>query len=124
VRFALDSNFLIYAESLADDPRDLIAQRILQDFSSVRFVMPAQSIADTTNWLVRKAKQMRQFAPKSTLRWAENYAVQATDKSILASALNIMVIYELQAFDAIILASAAEASAAFLLTEDMQDGLT
>lgn len=84
VRVALDSNFMIYAEGLADDPRNDVAQQLLKDINPSCIIVPLQSVAETTRWLIKRAKQPLDFASKSAVRWATTYAVQSTEYKCLA----------------------------------------
>ena len=122
MRVALDSNVIIYAEGLSDDPRNKIAQDLIASIPAASLVIPLQAIAETLQWLVKRAKIPRHEAVESAGRWIGHYAVQATDHAVIASGLDLMSVHNLQTFDAIILAAAAEAHADFLLSEDMQNG--
>ena len=124
MRVALDSNFMIYAEGLADDPRNDVAQQLLKDINPSCIIVPLQSVAETTRWLIKRAKQPLDFASKSAVRWATTYVVQSTDINVMLSAMQLLTQHRLQAFDCIIFASAAEAGADILLSEDMQHGFT
>jgi predicted nucleic acid-binding protein len=124
VRFALDSNVLIYAEGLTEDLRNAMAQDILSWFDSGQFVVPLQAIAETTNWLIRKGNLSRREAAAHAAEWIAAYPVQDTSRGVLESAIKILETHYFQTFDAIILAAAAEAGAEYLLSEDMQEGFT
>ena len=122
MRAALDSNVIIYAEGLAEDPRNKVAQDLLLAIPGGALVVPLQAAAETLRWLIKKAKLPRAKAARSVGRWIARYAVQPTDHAVMTSALELIEKHNFQVFDAIILAAAAEARAAVLLSEDMQDG--
>jgi predicted nucleic acid-binding protein len=119
---ALDSNVMIYAEGLLDDPRNVAAQDILKCLPSSNFVIPVQAIAETTNWLIRKAKQSKPFAAQRAAYWLERYQVQGTSEDVMIAALELISTHNFQAFDAVILSAAAAAGADILLSEDMHSG--
>lgn len=122
MRAALDSNVMIYAEGFAEDPRNLIAQNLLRNFSPEQIVIPLQAVAETVRWLVKRAQQPLNLAIKSGTFWSTNYLAQATDVNVMTAAMELMSQHRLQVFDCIILAAAAESGADILLSEDMQDG--
>ncbi len=119
---ALDSNVMIYAEGHLDDPRNSSAQNILKVVPSSDFVIPVQAIAETTNWLIRKAKRSKPFAAQRAAYWLERYQIQSTTEDVLASAFELIAAHHFQVFDAIILSAAAVAGTDVLLSEDLQHG--
>jgi predicted nucleic acid-binding protein len=119
---ALDSNFMIYAESFTDDARCGLAQKLLAAADLDQILVPAQSLAETIHWLLRKARKTRAEAAASAAYWRGMFRMQPTSEAVMQSAIELMMQHKLQIFDAIILASAAESGADLLLSEDMQDG--
>jgi predicted nucleic acid-binding protein len=122
MRVALDSNVMIYAEGLTDDPRNAVAQNVLDGLPAGSLVIPLQAAAETLRWLIKRAKLPRKQAVRNVDRWVARYATQATDHIVLTSAFELVSSHNLQIFDAVILAAAAEARASVLLSEDMQEG--
>jgi predicted nucleic acid-binding protein len=122
MRAAIDSNVMIYAESLSDDPRCQMARNIVAVVDINVVVIPAQALAETAHWLLKKAGRSRSEAAESASYWRGMFRVEATTDAVLAAAFEVMEKHKLQVFDAIILASAAEAGADVLLSEDMQHG--
>ncbi len=119
---ALDSNIMIYAESFTDDPRCGVAQKLIAAADIDSIVIPAQSLAETVHWLLKKARKTRQEAAASAAYWRGMFRLQSTSEPVMKSALELMEEHNFQIFDAIILSSAAEAGVDMLLSEDMQDG--
>ena len=113
---------MIYAEGYADDPRNEVAQQLLRKLAPDRIIVPLQSVAETTRWLIKRAKQPLQSASKSAVHWATFYVAQPTDLNVIISAMQLLSQHSLRLFDCIILASAAEAGADILLSEDMHHG--
>lgn len=124
MRVALDSNVMIYAEGLTEDPRNLLALKLLSKISPDQIVIPLQAVAETVRWLVKRARQPLSLAAKSAIFWSANYIPQPTDLKVLTAAMELMSQHRLQVFDSIIFAAAAESGADILLSEDMQDGFT
>lgn len=122
MRVALDSNVIIYAEGLIDDPRNAIAQDLIENLPVDTLVIPLQAIVETLQWLVKKAKLPRGEAAANVEYWVTRYAVQATDHAVMTSALALVSTHDFPTYDAIVLSAAAEARADFLLTEDMHNG--
>ena len=122
MKVALDSNIIIYAEGLADDPRNSQAQRIIAAILPSNLVVPLQAISETLFWLIKRAKQPREVACHSVGYWLKTYALQNVDAEVLQGATELIADHRLQVFDAIILASAYSSGASVLLSEDMQHG--
>jgi predicted nucleic acid-binding protein len=124
VRIALDSNVMIYAEGLADDPRVDIAKHLIDRLPDRQVIVPCQCVAETLNWLVRKARVEKPIAAMRASRWTMRYHNQPTTQQVMLSAYELLASHNMQVFDAIILACASEAGAEILLTEDMHDGFS
>jgi len=116
---ALDSNFIIYAEDMFADPRREKALQLLEIIPVERIVVPVQAAGEVLNWLVRKARVPKALAAERTLGWLQRYTAQPTTERILIAAGDLISVHALQAWDAVILAAAAEAEADILLSEDM-----
>lgn len=64
----------------------------------------------------------RALAQRTILRWQEAFEAADTTASVLRRATGLAADHQLRIWDAIVLATAAEAGCELLLTEDMQDG--
>jgi predicted nucleic acid-binding protein len=124
LRIALDSNVMIYAEGVADDPRVAIAKNLVELLPDNHITIPCQCVAETLNWMVRKGRVEKPVAALRASRWTMRYSSQPTTTQVLLEAFELLTMHDLQVFDAIILAAADEAGADFLLSEDMQDGFS
>ena len=113
---------MIYAEGLADDPRTGVAQNLLTKISPDQIIVPLQAVAETTRWLIKRAKQPIHLVTQSAIHWSASYRAQPTDLSVIMSAMQLLGQHGLQLFDCVIFAAAVEAGADILLSEDMQDG--
>ena len=121
---ALDTNLLVYAESIKDAQnrhhriRELIA--LLSDGNSI---IPLVVFGEFFN-VCRKKKIL---SVETAIRRVERYAAtfqtpSATEADLIAAAL-LADRHDLQFFDALIVTVASRAGATILLSEDMQDGL-
>ncbi len=122
MKIALDSNVMIYAEGLIDDERNYIAQGIIARIEPQDLIIPSQSLVETYYWLVKRAKQPAAAATEAIQQWLMGYNFKTADEEVFGQAFELVTKHRLQVFDAIILASAAEAGAIFLLSEDMHEG--
>jgi predicted nucleic acid-binding protein len=122
MRVAVDSNILIYAEGLNDSRRQDIANELLNAIGAENIVLPLQAAGETFLALLRSAEHTRESASARIARWTSGYAVQETTSEVFARAIDLVRRHGLQVWDSIILSAASVAGAAFLLSEDMQDG--
>jgi predicted nucleic acid-binding protein len=121
MRVALDSNVMIYAEGLdAPEKRDRVLD-IVNNIPVENILVPIQTIGETTRWLMSRGKLTRQQAAERATRWL-TYPTQDTNRQVVEAALDLMAQHQLQYWDSIIVAAAAEAQATVPLPEDTQDG--
>lgn len=119
---AVDTNVLVYAEAFGESRKQEIASDVLVAVLRKDVVIPAQVLAELFRVLVGKLKLARADARQKLARWESFALVTPTMSTTVESALDLATEHRLQVFDAIILASAAEAGCRLLLSEDMQDG--
>jgi predicted nucleic acid-binding protein len=121
---ALDTNILVYAESL-DDPygRYDKALNILSAVSRVENCLPLQVISEFLNVCRRKKMLQMSAAIKRARSYVDIFEATETSFSDLEQAATLLQTFNLQFFDALIVAVARRAGATLLLSEDMHDGL-
>ncbi len=119
---ALDSNIIIYAEGLTDDPRNAQACQLIEAIPALNLIIPLQATGETLRWLIGRAKLPKAVAVKRISKWTVRYESQATTLEVWQHARELISAHSFQVWDAVILAAAAEAGASVLLSEDMQDG--
>ena len=122
MRFAIDSNVLIYAEGVEDRNKRERALRLIEAIPAGRIVLPLQVIGETTRWLFGKGKLGKKAAAERATWWLTSYPIQETTRPVFENALDLLGKHDMQLWDAIILSAAAEAKADALLSEDMHDG--
>jgi predicted nucleic acid-binding protein len=119
---ALDSNFMIYALGLIDDPRNQKAKKLLAQIDAQHILLPLQSVAEMTFWMIKRAKCDKEQATDLARDWCTAFRLQSTTAEVVNEAFKLVARHDFQVFDAIVMAAAAEASADMLLSEDMHDG--
>ena len=122
MRFALDSNVLIYAEGLEDLAKRERATQLIEAIPVEDLVIPLQVIGEVTRWICTRGKKSKAVAVDRASWWLTTYLTQETTRLVFEGALELMAKNRFQLWDAIILSASAEAKANSLLSEDMQDG--
>lgn len=124
MRFALDTNILVYAESGTVDARGELARRLLVGLPQADTVLPVQVLGELYNVLVRKVGWDPSRAHGSVVNWADAYPPYPTTAEVLLAAVELATTHHLRIWDAVILAVAAETGCRILISEDMHDGFT
>lgn len=118
-KIALDSNILIYNHSLDFENKRLIAGEF---FSHVP-VISSQVISEYLNVMIRNFKIPKLELMDLCSQWLEKCSVQPVILSTIELAKNIIIKYDFQIFDGIIVAAALEAGCDIIYSEDMHNGL-
>jgi predicted nucleic acid-binding protein len=122
MRFALDSNFILYCEGMHADVRSKIAQDLVVAMGGMPVIIPHQVLGETLNVMLRKMKLEKLVALAKLDEWRGDCILQDTNTTVLLESMAIMRVHNFQVWDAIILAAASISGADYLLSEDMQDG--
>lgn len=127
IRIALDTNILAYLAGVIrhpEDARKVAAVRSLIAGLSGKAAMlaPIQTLGELFVVLSRAGTPASE-ARAMLLEFADAFELLESSASVMKAALDLVVDHKLQYWDALILSAAAEAGAALLLSEDMQDGL-
>lgn len=122
-RFALDSNFMAYAEGVNDRQRQDIAARLIQSIAAEDLLVPIQAAGELMLVLIRKLRLDASEASARVSLWLD-YATQDTSRAVFEGARELVSLHSLQVWDSIILAAAEAGGASILLSEDMQDGFS
>jgi predicted nucleic acid-binding protein len=123
-RVALDTNVLVYAEGADDPVRNSAAQDLIDRLKEEWVVLPGQVVGELYRVFVKKMRLDGRDAQAKIMTWLDVYQVEPVTYSTLTSAMDLASRSGIQIFDAIILASAAEAGCRLLLSEDLQEGFT
>jgi predicted nucleic acid-binding protein len=124
MKIALDTNVLAYAEGTNGAKMRERALSLVQRLPPESVVVPAQTLGELFNVLVRKAKRRRTRARTAILTWRDAFPVIETSSAVLVDALDLAADHELSIWDSVILSAAAAAECRLLLSEDLQDGFT
>jgi predicted nucleic acid-binding protein len=124
LRLALDSNILVYAEGVNGEVMQQRALQLLSYLDPADTVLPAQTLGELFHVLVRKARWERTAARSAILSWQDTYLVTGTSSGVISSATGLACDHGIAIWDAVVMASAADAGCRLLLSEDMHDGFT
>jgi predicted nucleic acid-binding protein len=124
MRVALDTNVLAYAEGVNGAVMRDRALKLIQGVPPGAIVLPAQTLGELFNVLVRKAKRRPARAREAVLSWRDAYAVVETSAAVIVNATDLASDHGLTIWDSVVLAAAAEAECRLLLSEDLQEGFT
>lgn len=121
---AIDTNVLAYAEGLNDAARHGAAVSLLERLPPESTFLPVQALGELFSVLVRKAKRSREDASAAVLSWGDAFPLIESSGDVLLAATDLTHSHQLGIWDALVLASAADARCRLLLSEDLQDGFT
>ena len=120
-RSFIDSNIWLYAFVEADNAaKTKQAQNLIR---SVEPIISTQVINEVCVNLIRKAGFTEEQIHLLVISFFAKYTIIQLDRAILLHASQLRSRYSLSFWDSIIVASAINASATYLYSEDMQDGL-
>jgi len=121
---AIDTNVLAYAEGVNDDERRKAAMAVVGGLDPDQTFLPVQALGELYAVLVSRAKRSRSKARDAVLQWGDTFPLIESSPDVLLRAMDLAVDHQLQMWDALIIASAADAGCRLLLSEDLQDGFT
>jgi predicted nucleic acid-binding protein len=124
MRIALDTNVLVYAEAANGALMRDRALKLIQRLPPGAIVLPAQTLGELFNVLVRKAKRRPSRAREAVLSWRDAYPVIETSAAVIVNATDLATDHGLTIWDSVVLAASAEAGCRLLLSEDLQEGFT
>jgi predicted nucleic acid-binding protein len=124
ITVALDTNVLAYAEQTNGEIMQRRALAVVERLVPEATVVPAQTLGELFNVLVKKARWPIARASAAVLSWGDTFPVIETSPDIMLAAIELTRQHQLGIWDAVILASAADAHARLLLSEDLQNGFT
>ena len=124
MRVAFDTNFLIYLESRLGEPRGEIARDLLGKIPDSSIILSAQVLGEYVRVSVFKQDRPIPEVRRRLLQWIDGYSVVATTPQIVTQAVDLVETRSISLWDAIVVASAADAGCRILLSEDMQAGFS
>ena len=117
--FALDTNILIYSH----DETAFDKQNIARDLIVSSPVICSQTLAEYISVLRRVVKIPKEFIFKACMPNLKYCQIKLVDIETLQTAERLILRYDFQLFDAIIVASALETECNILYSEDMQHNM-
>jgi len=124
ITVALDTNILAYAEQTNGAIMQRRALAVVERLQPEGTAIPAQTLGELFNVLVKKARWPFERAAIAVQSWGDTFPVVETSPDIVLGAIELTRRHQLGIWDAIILSAAANAHARLLLSEDLQDGFS
>jgi len=120
-RVALDSNILIYAELEPETAKGKRAAELILR-AARDGVIPVQVLGEYLRVVQRRVPAQFDEALRQVSIYQSAFLTPPTTGAIIAAATEIARDHRLQFWDCVVCATALDAGAKVLLTEDMQDG--
>jgi predicted nucleic acid-binding protein len=124
VNIAVDTNILAYAEGINDAARQRAALDLISRLPPERTFLPVQALGELFAVLVKRGRRSRADARQAILHWGDAFPLIESSSDVLLRAMDVAADHQLFMWDALMIASAAEAGCRLLLSEDLQDGFT
>ncbi len=121
-RFTLDTNVLVYAADQLAGRKHELATELMDRAVSRDCVLTLQSLAEFYHAATRKGVVRASEAADQVRDWMTLYPVAVADEAAFGTAVRISASRKLSIWDSMIVATAAAAGCAVVVTEDMQDG--
>lgn len=122
MRFALDTNVLVYAEGLNDEERRMLARDLIGALVTEDVVVPVQALGELHRVLTWKGGLSPAESKEAVSIYAEAFEVRPTTQSAFSTAMDLAAEHKFSIWDAIIFSVALEAGCEILLSEDMHAG--
>jgi predicted nucleic acid-binding protein len=123
-RFTLDTNILVYILDRAAGDRRERAERIIDQARRCDCWLTLQSVSEFYVAVTRKRLARQLQAAAQAHDWLEMFSTVAPSANAIRSALASTGAGGTSYWDALLIATAAEAGCTAMLTEDMADGST
>lgn len=125
MKITIDSNILIYALDRTESVKNPQAvELMIQAGRRDNIVLTAQAIGEFINVIRRKRRDRLHEAMSRMAEWAEVFTILPTTTEDLQRAIAFAETHALQFWDALIWQVARADGVKWLLSEDMQDGLS
>jgi predicted nucleic acid-binding protein len=124
LKVALDTNIIACAEGVDGAAAQLRARMLIAAIPAIRIILPVQVLSELYRVLVRKLKWRGPDIETAVSQWADFHQVADVTLGRYRQAVSLAANHQLNIFDAIILATAADAGCRLLLSEDMHDGFS
>ncbi len=122
MRFALDTNILVYAADSEAGDRHRIALDIVRRADGRDCVLALQALAELFRTLTAKRRVDANRAALLVHGWRDAFEVRPADEQCLAAAIDAVALHHLSFWDAMMWATVRRAGCRMLITEDGQNG--
>jgi predicted nucleic acid-binding protein len=123
-RFTIDTNILVYSIDNTAGPRHSLALEILDRAPEQDCWLTLQALSEFFVVVTRKNMVPRAEAAAQITDWLQIFPAAAASNTAVISALRLATAGRASYWDALLIATAAEAECNVVLTEDLQDGAT
>ena len=124
MRFAFDSNVLVYAVDTATPVKHQVARRIVESAYAADAILVTQTLGEFLGVFTRKYPRQLPEAQLAAELWIELFPLADSTGEYVIAASRYALQHQLQYWDSLISIVASSAGANYLMSEDMQDGLT
>ncbi len=121
-RFSLDTNILVYALDAGAGDRHTLASRIVDRAVHCDCCLTLQSVSEFFAIVTRKRLVARAEAVAQARDWLDMFRTISASADAVRSALDAAAAGRASYWDALLVATAAEARCTTILTEDLADG--
>jgi predicted nucleic acid-binding protein len=124
INVAVDTNILVYAEDVVSAQKRAAALELFEKLPTETTLIPVYVLGELFRVLAQKMKRSRAAARAAVFAWGDGFPLIELSSSVMLSAIDLAQEHQLGIWDAIVLASAADAGCRLLLSEDFQEGFT
>jgi predicted nucleic acid-binding protein len=124
INVAVDTNILVYAEEASGGKKHAAAVELFEKMPRETTLIPVFVLGELFRVLVHKARQPVSKARALVFGWGDSFPLIELTSSVMLAAIDLSHQHQLRIWDAVILASAADAGCRLLLSEDFQEGFT
>ena len=124
INIAIDTNVLVYAEDVVSAQKRATALELFDKLPHETTLIPVYVLGELYRVLAHKMKRSRAAARAAVFAWGDGFPLIELSSSVMLSAVDLACEHQLRIWDAVVLASAADAGCRLLLSEDLQDGFT
>jgi predicted nucleic acid-binding protein len=121
-RFTLDTNLLVYSVDNAAGERHRLAREIVDRAVESECLLTLQSLGEFYSYVTWKGIMPSVDAAAQAVDWLELFPTVAASAAAIRVALADAAAGRASYWDALLIATAAEAGCSIVLTEDMSDG--
>jgi predicted nucleic acid-binding protein len=123
-RFSIDTNLLIYAVDRREGDKHFRALDIVDRAAALDCVLTAQSLGEFVTVTTRRRMLSKPSIMAQVRDWLTAFPMTTARATAFATAFSAFEAGRFALWDALLLATAAEAGCTIVLSEDMGDGAT